>query len=135
MKKRFTFTNRNDTHCVHLKKTTKMETITTIQKSKISVNTTIKFQIAKSSMAKRQMDYSSTSVDSFKVNRSIMACDVRTWSDEVLERRIENGVEMYGEFMSIEMATIFCDALNNMSQSDLVDLSIADDYKTTIELS
>lgn len=109
-----------------------METITTIQKSEISVNTKIKFQITKSSMAKRQMDYSSTSVDSFKVNRSIMACDVRNWSDEVLERRINEGVETYGEFMSIEMATIFCDALNNKTQQELIDLSIADDYKMTL---
>ena len=109
-----------------------MKTITTIQKSKISVNTTIKFQISKSSMAKRQMDYSSTSVDSFKVNRSIMACDVRNWSDEVLERRINDGAETYGEFMSIEMATIFCDALNNKTQQELIDLSIADDYKKTL---
>ena len=111
-----------------------METITTIQKSEISVNTTIKFQIAKSSMAKRQMDYSSTSVDSFKVNRSIMACDVRSWSDEVLERRINDGAETYGEFMSIEMATIFCDALNNMTQDELVNLSIADDFKTSLSI-
>jgi hypothetical protein len=109
-----------------------METITTIQKSEISVNTTIKFQITKSSMSKRQMDYSSTSVDSFKVNRSIMACDVRNWSDEVLQRRINDGAETYGEFMSIEMATIFCDALNNKTQQELIDLSIADDYKMTL---
>tara|TARA_R110002020_G_C15979175_1_gene748291 strand:+ start:226 stop:582 length:357 start_codon:yes stop_codon:yes gene_type:complete len=109
-----------------------METITTIQKSQISVNTTIKFQIEKSSVAKRQMDYSSTSVDSFKVNRSLMACDVRNWSDKVLERKIKDGAETYGEFMSIEMATIFCDALNNKTQQELIDLSIADDYKMTL---
>lgn len=109
-----------------------MKTITTIQKSQIQVNTKIKFQIAKSSMKKRQMDYSNTLVDTYKVNRSIMACDVRNWSDEVLKRKIKDGAETYGEFMSIEMATIFCDALNNKTQQELIDLSTADDYKMTL---
>jgi len=100
----------------------------------INVATRIEFQVTKKFKQVREMDYSTGSRPTFKVMRRQMESDFGNWSSDIIERRAVEGCEEYAEFTSEEMAHVFCQALNNMTQHELVNLSIADRYKKTLSL-
>ncbi len=111
-----------------------MKTILTIQGTEIKVETKIKFIVSEKNVNCRDYNYESTTKTEWVVNRKLMEQDCERWSDEVLFRHLKEGHEKYGQFTSKEMADVFCNALNNMTQKQLVELSQKDDYKTTIVL-
>jgi len=111
-----------------------MKTIETIQGSEIKVETKITFIVTEKWVNCKGYNNESTSKKQWVVNRKLMEQDCGRWADEVLFRHLKEGHEKYGQFTSKEMADVFCNALNNMTQKQLVELSQSDDYKKTIVL-
>ena len=119
-----------------------MKEIITPQGTKIKVETKIKFVVTKRKVwVEEPYNRETISKYVYDVNRKLMTQDFdyikgrrSRYNDEVILEELETGTETYSTFNSLELATIFCDAMNEKSQKELSNISLTDRYLNSIEI-
>ena len=113
-----------------------MKEIITPQGTKIKVETKIKFVISKTKKYYEEpFNRETTSRDVWNVNRKLLEYDLKRgvrYSDDVIKKWLEEGIETYATFNSIYLANVFCEALNNLSQKELVDQSFRNEWVASV---
>ena len=108
-----------------------MKKIITPQGTEIKVETEIKFVVSeKKEWYEHPYSRETTSRYVYAVNRKLMAQDFdyvkgsrSRYNDAVILEELETGTETYATFKSIELAKIFCEALNAKSQKELSNIT------------